>query len=168
MTGDVQPLIKVDRTDKCLQRLSQQTASQAAPGFDLAAAEVEQIAQSKATSHASERRSPHQRRPERGKHALRSIGEPGEEIIGDDQPKDCVAEVLQTLVRSEVKLGVLVEVRAMNQRLLEEGRILEVDPNQLLCAADDVDRTSSAILPRRGRSASRCVLRSRGSWRARP
>jgi hypothetical protein len=54
------------------------------------------------------------------------------EVFGRDQLENGVAEVLEPLVIGRAALGMFVVVRAMGQRLPEQGDVMETNPERPL------------------------------------
>ena len=55
-----------------------------------------------------------------------------EQVLGGDQLQDRVAEVFEPLVIRGAALRMLVVVRAMRQRLPQQGNIVEANPERAL------------------------------------
>src|SRR5207247_808626 len=78
-----------------------------------------------------ERRGGHERRTKCGELALGRVGKAAIELLAHDEIDDRVAEELETLEVVRVLFRMLVEIRAVRQRVLEQHRIDEAIPADL-------------------------------------
>lgn len=142
-----QSLVEIEGADDGFESLGEKPSSRAPTSLDFAPAEKEQIAQTESTGNPAKGLGADQMGAHRAELAFGCIGILVVEVLGDDQPDDRVAQILQPLVRSEVEVWIFVQVGAMNERLLEKDRFVEVNAKDSLSAADDVDRGPRLFFP---------------------
>ena len=100
--------------------------------LDFAPAHEEKLIEAEGLAGAPEGLGADDGRPHRAEDALRGVREGPVQVVGHDELDDRVAEIFQALVRAEGELFVLVQVGAVDERLLQNSRVAKVDAERLL------------------------------------
>ena len=143
--------VEVDRRDQRFAGVGQQRLLAAAAGLLLAAAEDHVVAEPELLGHLGERRGRHQVGLDL---RLLSFGvrrERAEQRLGHDQAEHRVAEELERLVVGDAAARILVRLRLVRQRVLEQAAIAEAVAD----AAPRARRTPAAAARRCRRRPAR-------------
>src|SRR5438874_6095822 len=117
--------LDVARADHRFVKARREPSAAAAAGLLFAASKARAFRESQLPADLCERRRRHKRGAKRGELTLGRIGKAPIELFADDEVDDSIAEELETLEIRRVLLWMLVEIRAVRQRVLEERRIRE-------------------------------------------
>jgi hypothetical protein len=119
--------IEKDRTDEGFVGASEVRRAVASAAGLLSFSEEEGASEVQTARDASEGVAPNEVRTQLGQAALVERGILGEELVGDDQAEDRVAEELEALVGHWREIRSFIDIRAVHERFLEKGTVLEPD-----------------------------------------
>jgi len=163
-----QPLIEVDCADDRLEGLSEKPSPRTGSSRLLAAAQEKQVAKTKQACKSGKGLRAHESGPEPGQRAFGRHRVLLVEIVRDDECDDCITEVFEALVRAEREPRVLIQERAVNQRLFKDPAITKAQTKDFFGALDDVDPAllasrSHCGAPGTDSDGKRCPRPRRGS-----
>ena len=121
----LEPAVKIERGDQRLAGVGQQRLLAAAAGLLLAAAEDHVVAETQPLGELRERRRGHDVRLDLRLLPFGVGRERAEERVGNHQTEHRVAEELERLVVHDAAARVLVRLRLVRQRVLEQPAIAE-------------------------------------------
>ena len=125
MRAGIESAVEIDRRDQRFAGVGQQRLLAAAAGLLFAAAENHVLAEPELLRHFRERRGRDQVGLDLRLLPFVVGRERAEQRFGDDQAEHGVAEELQRLVVGHAAAGILVRLRLVRQRVLEQPAILE-------------------------------------------